>query len=455
MQKKSSQPTWSDGHQVTHRRIQADTTTYNATTKLSLSLFIGFTGLLVLLCGLGSVQASTPVSGGIATLIWPLSGSSTPDTASISSPFGPRWQASQSRYDYHPGIDIAAPQNAPVHVITDGTVSELGWLSNSAGLAIVVYHPSLDLYSAYLHLNATAPGLAVNQPVTQGQVIGYVGNSGTTNFMHLHFEIRLTATDYPASTRNPLGYLPHPDVTTPTLSIVQLQADPVYSPTVSLFITVPRTELDLNRIRVLLQDRATGHVLDDRFVDFNQRLHTGSDTLDQDGIQLRPAHFHTATQEYELTAHFYDLHGFDAFTLTAQATDLAGHTATVTATADDMTPPAQVTTLTARRRADGGADVQWIAPGDSGFVGTAAAYDIRYASVPLNSYTWVVSATPVANPPAPLPGGQIQTMTLAGPLPSPLYFALKARDNEGNVSLLSNSAQAGWMIFVPVVRGLR
>ncbi len=415
-------------------------------------LFLSFTGLYILFAGLAFARAAKVSGGGLDSLIWPLSGSSTPDTASISSPFGPRWQASQSRYDYHPGIDIAAPQNAPVHVITDGVVSELGWLSNSAGLAIVVYHPSLDLYSAYLHLNATATGLAVNQPVTQGQVIGYVGNSGTTGFMHLHFEIRLTATGYPTSTRNPLGYLPHPDVTTPTLSIVQLQADPVYSPMASLLITVPRAELDLNQIRVLLQDRATGNVLDDRFVDFNQRLHTGSDTLDQDGIQLRPAHFHTATQEYELTANFYGLHGFDAFTLTAQATDLAGHTATVTATADDFTPPAQVTTLTARGRADGGVDLQWIAPGDSGFVGTAASYDIRYADVPINSYTWVVSSTPVANPPAPLPSGQVQVLAVSEPLPRPVYFAMKTSDDKGNVSMLSNSALAAWMVFLPFVR---
>ncbi|NOZ05185.1 MAG: peptidoglycan DD-metalloendopeptidase family protein [Chloroflexi bacterium] len=417
----------------------------------SFPLFLSFAGLYILFAGLTFARAAKVSGGGLDSLIWPISGSSTPDTPAISSPFGPRWQASQSRYDYHPGIDIAAPQDTPIHAITDGVVSELGWLSNSAGLAIVVYHPSLDLYSAYLHLSRTATGLTLHQPVTQGQVIGYVGNSGTTDFMHLHFEIRLTATGYPTSTRNPLGYLPRPDVTTPTLSIAQLQSDPVYSPTVSLSITVPRAELDLNQIRVLLQDRATGNVLDDRFVDFNRRLHTGSDTLDQDGIRLRPAHFHTATQEYTITANFYDLHGFDSFTLTAQATDLGGHTATVTATAGDLTPPAPVTTLTAQGRADGGVDLRWIAPGDSDFVGTAASYDIRYAGVPINSFTWL-SAVKVANSPAPLAGGQAQTMTLSGPLPTPAYFALKASDNEGNVSLLSNSAQVVWTVFVPVVR---
>jgi len=293
--------------------------------------------------------------------------------------------------------------------------------------------------------------LTIHQPVTQGQVIGYVGNSGTTNFMHLHFEIRLTATGYPTSTRNPFGYLPYADATTPSLHIAQLQADPVYSPTVSLVITVPRSELDLNQLRVLLQDRATGNVLDDRFVDFNQRLHTGSDTLDQDGIQLRPAHFHTSTQEYEITANFYDLHGFDAFTLTAQATDLGGHTATVTTTVDDLTPPAPVTTLIARGQADGGVDLQWIAPGDSDFVGSAASYDIRYAGVPINSFTWL-DAVKITNPPSPLAGGQMQTMTVPGPLPYPAYFALKASDTEGNISLLSNSAQAMWTVFVPVVQ---
>lgn len=264
-------------------------------------------------------------------LIWPLSGNATPDTARVSSPFGPRWQASQHRYDYHPGIDIAAPLDTPVHAVADGAVFKVGWLSQDAGLGVIISHSQLGLYSAYLHLASTPP-LTVGQIVTQGQVIGYVGNSGTTEFYHLHFEVRLSAGHYPTSTRNPMGYLPHPDVNIPTIRIASVQPYPIYSPTVSLTITAPRSELDVNQVRVTMFDRVTGDKLDDQLVDFNQRIHTGSDTLDQDGIQLIPAHFNITTHEYVLTAKFYNLHSWDSFTLTAQAVDLAGHASIATTT---------------------------------------------------------------------------------------------------------------------------
>ncbi len=385
----------------------------------------------------------------VNALIWPLSGSSAPDTDRISSPFGPRWQASQNRYDYHPGLDIAAPQGTPVYAVADGIVTKRGWLSTSSGLTVLVYHPSLNLYSAYLHLSATA--VNVNDTVTQGQVIGEVGNTGTTEFMHLHFEIRLSASSYPTSTRNPLGYLPRPDLTAPTIAITNLQSDPVYSPTVSLLITATRAELDVNQIRVRLYDRASGALLDNQFVDFNQRLHTGDDTLDKDGIQLRPSHFSTATQTYQLTANFYNLSGQDAFTVTAEVEDLAGHINTVTAVADDLTPPGQVTDLLALSRSDGSVELRWTAPGDSGFVSQAAAYDIRSSNEPINSFVWDINATPLSSPPAPIPGSGRQSWIIPGPFSEPVYFALRATDTEGNLSLLSNSARAQTRLFLPLI----
>ena len=382
------------------------------------------------------------------SLVWPISGSSQPDTDAVSSPFGPRWQASQGRYDYHPGLDIAAPINTPVHVITDGVVTEVGWLSPDSGLTVIVSHTQAGYYSAYLHLNS-AP-VSAGQPVSQGEVIGYVGNSGTTEFMHLHFEIRLSDHDYPANTRNPMGYLPRPEVTTPTIQVTWLGSDPIYSPTVTLLVTATRQELDVNQLRVTLQDRATGQVLDDQWVDFNLRLHTGQDDLDQDGIRLTPSHFNTTTLEYELSASFYQLLGLDAFTLTAQVTDLAGHTATTVIAADDTTPPGQVTSLEAHRRADGSIDLVWIAPGDSGSVGTAASYDIRFATVPFDSFNWY-SAPSLPNPPTPLAGGTPQTWNIPGPWPGIVYFAIRAADAEGNVSLISNSARAAWLTWIPIV----
>lgn len=390
------------------------------------------------------VAAQSPAGG---AFIWPLSGTVTPDV--VSSPFGPRWQASQERYDYHPGMDLPAPQNTPVHVITDGVVTEVGWLSASAGLGVVVHHPGANLYSAYLHLNSAS--VSVSDTVTQGQVIGAVGNTGVTDFMHLHFEIRLTPTNYPTATRNPMGYLPRPDTATPTIRIGSINSDPIYSPTVSLVITAARAELDVNAITVTVRDKSSGALLETRVVDFNRRIPTGADALATADTRLLPSHFNTATTEYELTANF-DLHTQDGLTITAETADLTGHTASVTQVVNDATPPAAIDTLSAEWRADGGVALRWVAPGDSGMVGTAAQYDIRYSNAPIDSFSWY-SATPVPSPPAPLAGGLVQTFTVSGPLSTPVYFAIKTSDSEGNLSLLSNSAQAhrAWQVFLPVI----
>jgi hypothetical protein len=405
---------------------------------------LGVAGLFLCLTP-AQVRAQQALSN---SLIWPISGSSQPDTDDVSSPFGPRWQTSQNRSDYHSGLDIAAPVNTPVHVITDGIVTEVGWLTPDSGLTVIVSHTVAGYSSAYLHLNSTP--VSVGQVVNQGEIVGYVGNSGTTEFMHLHLEIRLDGQDYPNNTRNPMGYLPRPEVTTPTIQITDLSADPIYSPTVSVLITATRAELDVNQLRVILQDRTTGQVVDEQYLDFDQRIHTGEDDLNQDGIQLIPSHFHTTTLEYELSAYFYQLLGMDSFTLTAEVTDLAGNTATAVTIADDTTPPGQVTDLTAHRRVDDSIDLVWTAPGDSGLIGAAAAYDIRYANAPIDSFTWY-SATPLPDAPIPLTGGNVQIWNIPDLWPAEVYFALKTMDIEGNLSLLSNSPQALWLTLIPLV----
>ena len=45
-------------------------------------------------------------------------------------------------------------------------------------------------------------GTTVGASVTQGQVTGYVGNTGNTFDDHLHFEVRING-----SPVNPIGYL--------------------------------------------------------------------------------------------------------------------------------------------------------------------------------------------------------------------------------------------------------
>ena len=63
----------------------------------------------------------------------------------------------------------------------------------------MIYH-SNGAYTLYAHMSSLA--VSVGQTVTQGQVIGYVGDTGWATGPHLHFEIRNAS----GSTEDPLSY---------------------------------------------------------------------------------------------------------------------------------------------------------------------------------------------------------------------------------------------------------
>jgi hypothetical protein len=107
--------------------------------------------------------------------------------------------------------------------------------------------------------------------------------------------------------------------------------------------------------------------------------------------------------------------------------------------APDTTPPARVTDLAAST-AGSSITLTWTAPGDDGNVGTAASYGIRYADAILTADGWD-AATAVASPPAPQTAGSAETLTIDGLATQTVwYFALKAEDEAGNTSPMSNVA---------------
>ena len=85
----------------------------------------------------------------------------------------------------HHGIDYAAAVGTPVVSIGDGRVTQTAY-ENGAGRIVRITHNSV--YStAYLHLSRFGDGIAPGVYVKQGQVIGYVGNSGLSTGPHLDF----------------------------------------------------------------------------------------------------------------------------------------------------------------------------------------------------------------------------------------------------------------------------
>jgi hypothetical protein len=88
----------------------------------------------------------------------------------------------------------------------------------------------------------------------------------------------------------------------------------------------------------------------------------------------------------------------------------------------------------------GTAVLRWHATGDDSIFGRATAYDLRYSTSPI-TITNFGSAMGVPNLPIPSPAGYTENITVSGlSSGTTYYFALKARDEAGNWSALSNVA---------------
>lgn len=90
----------------------------------------------------------------------------------------------------HEAIDIMAPAGTPVLAAIDGPVAKL-FTSERGGLTVYQFDPEGRRVYYYAHLQGYAPGLAEGQALRQGQVLGYVGSTGSASpdGPHLHFSV--------------------------------------------------------------------------------------------------------------------------------------------------------------------------------------------------------------------------------------------------------------------------
>ena len=128
----------------------------------------------------GGGPGTNPLAGGSGftdvTMICPVQGASA---------YGDTWGAPRSGGRRHQGVDMLAPTGTPLQAVIGGIVE---FRSNAlGGVTMVLFGDNGHRYY-YAHLSAYEgePGY-----VLQGQVIGYIGDSGNaTGVPHLHFEIR-------------------------------------------------------------------------------------------------------------------------------------------------------------------------------------------------------------------------------------------------------------------------
>lgn len=125
-----------------------------------------------------------PPSAAVGTYIWPTG------AKIVTQYYGLR----------HTGMDIAGPQGLPNYAVRDGVVtkSQCGY-NGGYGCYIIVDHGG-GITTWYAHNSKLL--VSVGDHVTQGQVIGLLGNTGRSTGPHIHFEVRVNGKH-----TNPLQYI--------------------------------------------------------------------------------------------------------------------------------------------------------------------------------------------------------------------------------------------------------
>ncbi len=112
------------------------------------------------------------------------------DFAYVSSHFNPnRRHPILNTIRAHNGVDYAAKRGTPIRSTGDGVIQFAGWKSGY-GRTIVIRHGG-EITTLYAHLDKYHPSISKGMKISQGQTIGYVGDSGLATAPHLHYEFRI------------------------------------------------------------------------------------------------------------------------------------------------------------------------------------------------------------------------------------------------------------------------
>lgn len=103
--------------------------------------------------------------------------------------FSDTWMAPRAGGRRHEGVDIIARTGQPLYAVVDGTITRQFFdRPGSLGGNALRLTAADGTYFHYAHLSAFAEGVGLDSRVVAGQVIGYVGSTGSSSAPHLHFE---------------------------------------------------------------------------------------------------------------------------------------------------------------------------------------------------------------------------------------------------------------------------
>jgi len=118
----------------------------------------------------------------------------------------------------HDGVDLGAARNTGIRAAAAGTVIRVvcnvsagscdtdgNRTLRGCGWYAEVQHAG-GVVTRYCHM-VQRPGVQVGQAVARGQLLGYVGTSGSSSGPHLHFEVHLNAPATHANAISPLTFM--------------------------------------------------------------------------------------------------------------------------------------------------------------------------------------------------------------------------------------------------------
>lgn len=106
----------------------------------------------------------------------------------VSMPFGPNIHPLNGNWYIHKGMDFSTWRSGdPVMATASGQVVTVGF-DNSFGNSVIIKH-NHGMYTRYAHLSYSR--VKKGQLVDQGDIIGYIGNTGISTGPHLHYEVHI------------------------------------------------------------------------------------------------------------------------------------------------------------------------------------------------------------------------------------------------------------------------
>ncbi|HNP18544.1 MAG TPA: M23 family metallopeptidase [Fulvivirga sp.] len=104
----------------------------------------------------------------------------------LASGFGYRVHPVYKVKKLHTGIDFSAAIGTPIYATADGDIEKTNVSFSGYGKTLIIDH-GFGFKTRYAHMHEFA--VKEGEHVKRGQVIGYVGNTGTSTASHLHYEV--------------------------------------------------------------------------------------------------------------------------------------------------------------------------------------------------------------------------------------------------------------------------